>query len=570
MLYCPKRKALVYNKRKVQEKWDLQKKYVVGLDYGTLSGRAVVVDCENGEVLASSVKNYAHGVMSEELPTGKKLPGGDWALEAPEDYIDVLVSTVTDAVEKSGIMKENIIGIGMDFTSCTILPTDKNNKPLCSTEKFKNEPHAYVKLWKHHGAQQQADRITELLEKRGEINKPQYGGKISSELMLPKILQIAEEAPEVYQAADQILEAGDWLTQCMTGGRKRSADLAGYKAMWNPETGYPPRDLLEELNPMLTDLIEDKLGEDIAMSGEAVGNLNKEWAEKLNLPEGIPVAATLIDSHAGIPGSGVVRPDQLMLVVGTSSVMLSPSPTECCKEGVVSGVKGAIVPGNFVLESGIAAVGDMFGWFVDHMTSEEYAEKAKEEDRNLHVYLTEKASELKPGESGVVALDWWNGNKTPYVDGRLSGVLVGCTLNTRPEEIYRALIEATAFGTRKIIDLYEEVNPAIHTIIASGGIAEKNPLLMQIYADVLNCEIKLSATDQTAALGSAVCAAVAAGRKYGGYESVEASVGCMSHLKDLTYHPIEENVKRYNELFDIYCELVDMFSPEKSSVMIRL
>ena len=303
MLYCPKRKALVYNKRKVQEEWD--------------------------------------------------------------------------------------------FTSCTILPTDKNNKPLCSTEKFKNEPHAYVKLWKHHGAQQQADRITELLEKRGEINKPQYGGKISSELMLPKILQIAEEAPEVYQAADQILEAGDWLTQCMTGGRKRSADLAGYKAMWNPETGYPPRDLLEELNPMLTDLIEGKLGEDIAMSGEAVGNLNKEWAEKLNLPEGIPVAATLIDSHAGIPGSGVVRPDQLMLVVGTSSVMLSPSPTECCKEGVVSGVKGAIVPGNFVLESGIAAVGDMFGWFVDHMTSEEYAEKAKEEDRNLHVYLTEKASELK-------------------------------------------------------------------------------------------------------------------------------------------------------------------------------
>ena len=237
-------------------------------------------------------------------------------------------------------------------------------------------------MWKHHGAQPQADRITELLEKRGEINKPQYGGKISSELMLPKILQIVEEAPEVYQAADQILEAGDWLTQCMTGSKRRSADLAGYKAMWNLETGYPPKDFLEELNPMLKDLVAEKLSEDIALAGEVVGNLNKEWAEKLNLPEGIPVAATLIDSHAGIPGSGVIRPDQLMLVVGTSSVMLSPSPAECCKEGAVSGARGAIVPGNFVLESGIAAVGDMFGWFVDHMTSEEYAERAKEEGKN--------------------------------------------------------------------------------------------------------------------------------------------------------------------------------------------
>lgn len=555
---------------KNEEEWDLQKKYVIGLDYGTLSGRAVVVDCENGEVLSSSVKNYAHGVMSEELPTGKKLPAGDWALEAPEDYIDVLVTTVTDAVKKSGVAKEDIIGMGMDFTSCTILPIDKDMRPLCSAEEFKDEPHAYVKLWKHHGAQPQADRITELLEKRGEINKPQYGGKISSELMLPKILQIVEEAPEVYQAADQILEAGDWLTQCMTGSKRRSADLAGYKAMWNLETGYPPKDFLEELNPMLKDLVAEKLSEDIALAGEVVGNLNKEWAEKLNLPEGIPVAATLIDSHAGIPGSGVIRPDQLMLVVGTSSVMLSPSPAECCKEGAVSGARGAIVPGNFVLESGIAAVGDMFGWFVDHMTSEEYAERAKEEGKNLHVYLTEKASELKPGESGIVALDWWNGNKTPYVDGRLSGVLVGCTLNTRPEEIYRALIEATAFGTRKIIELYKEANPAIHTIIASGGIAEKNPLLMQIYADVLDCEIKLSATDQTAALGSAVYAAVAAGTECGGYASVEETANHMSHLKDLTYRPIEANVERYNELFGIYCELVDLFDPEKTSVMTRL
>lgn len=548
----------------------MQKKYVIGLDYGTLSGRAVIVDCENGKVLAASVKNYEHGVMSENLPTGAKISGGDWALEAPEDYIDVLITIVKDAVEKAKVSKRDIIGIGLDFTSCTILPVDEKNKPLCNSERFKNEPHAYVKLWKHHGAQPQTDKITRLLEKRGEINNAQYGGKISPELMLPKILQIVEEAPEVYKAADQILEAGDWLTQCMTGSKKRAADLAGYKAMWNQEKGYPPKDLLEELNPLLTNLVEEKLSEDIVMAGESVGNLNKEWAEKLNLMEGIPVAATLIDSHAGIPGSGVVRPEQLMLVVGTSSVMLSPSSKEYFKNGIVSGVKGAIVPGYYVLESGIAAVGDMFGWFVDHMVSEEYAEKAKAEGKNLHVYLTEKASELKPGESGVVALDWWNGNKTPYVDGRLSGVLVGCTLNTKPEEIYRALIEATAFGTRKIVEMYKEANPDIRMIIASGGIAEKNPLFMQIYADVLNCEIRLSATDQTAALGSAIYAAVAAGKANGGYDSVEEAVKNMSYLKEKKYTPIPENVKMYNELFDIYCELIRIFDPNKTSVMSRI
>lgn len=248
----------------------MQKKYVIGLDYGTLSGRAVIVDCENGKVLAASVKNYEHGVMSENLPTGAKISGGDWALEAPEDYIDVLITTVKDAVEKAKVSKRDIIGIGLDFTSCTILPVDEKNKPLCSSERFKNEPHAYVKLWKHHGAQPQTDKITRLLEKRGEINNAQYGGKISPELMLPKILQIVEEAPEVYKAADQILEAGDWLTQCMTGSKKRAADLAGYKAMWNQEKGYPPKDFLEELTPLLTNLVEEKLSEDIVMAGESV------------------------------------------------------------------------------------------------------------------------------------------------------------------------------------------------------------------------------------------------------------------------------------------------------------
>lgn len=549
---------------------DMKKKYVIGLDYGTLSGRAVLVSCEDGKVLTSAVKNYEHAVMDERLPDGTEIPGGDWALQCPQDYLDVLQETVRRVMADGGVSREDVIGIGLDFTSCTMLPVDEHGNPLCEQERFAANPHAYVKLWKHHGAQPQADRISALLEKRGEINNIQYGGKISSELLLPKILQIVEEAPEVYEAADQLLEAGDWLTQKMTGGKMRSADLAGYKAMWTPGTGYPAKDFLKELSPLLENLAEEKLGEDIAMAGEATGRLTDEWAEKLGLPEGIPVAAAIIDSHAGMPGSGVSRPEQMMMVVGTSSVILALSEHGYAKNGVVSGVKDAILPDYFALESGLAAVGDMFGWFVDNAVPVEYARQAAAAGMNLHTYLSAKAEKLQPGESGLVALDWWNGNKTPYVDGRLSGMLAGCTLSTKPEEIYRALIEATAFGTRKILDLFDEAGADIRVIIASGGIAEKNPLLMQIYADVLNREIMVSDTDQTAALGSAVYASVAAGGENGGYDTIAEAVSRMSHLKDFVYRPHAGHVQRYNELYEIYCELVEMFDPGKCGVMTKL
>lgn len=546
------------------------KKYVIGLDYGTLSGRAVLVDCQDGKVLASAVKNYKHAVMTNCLPNGKKILGADWALQYPLDYLEVLEEIVQKVMCDSVVSSEDVIGIGLDFTSCTMLPVDVENEPLCVQKVFQDEPHSYVKLWKHHGAQPYADRISDLLQKRGEIDNLQFGGKISSELLLPKAVQILEEAPEVYEAADQLLEAGDWLIQKLTGSRKRSGDLAGYKAMWTPQTGYPAKDFLRELSPRLEGMAEEKLGNDIALAGEAAGWLTQEWAQRLGLKPGIPVAAAIIDSHAGMPGSGVNQSDQMMMVVGTSSVMLALSEHGYAKNGVVSGVKGAILPNQFALESGLAAVGDMFGWFVEQAVPQEYAEKAKAEGMNLHAYLSKKAGELQPGSNGLVALDWWNGNKTPYVDGRLSGALVGCTLSTKPEEIYRALIEATAFGTRKVLELFNEAGAQIKTVIASGGIAEKNPLLMQIYADVLNCEIKVSDTDQTAALGSAIYASVAAGEQQGGYATIEEAVAYMSHLKDIVYSPDTEAVERYNEVYTVYCELVELFDPEQSEIMKKL
>lgn len=548
----------------------MERKYVIGLDYGTLSGRAIIADCKDGTVLASAVKEYDHGVMSEYLPDGTELTGTGWALQNPKNYIDVLKYIIPEAVAQSGVSSKDIIGIGLDFTSCTMLPVDENNVPLCLLVKNVSRPHAWVKLWKHHGAQKQADEINELLKKRGEIDNIQFGGKISSELLLPKILQIVEEDPELYDEAASFLEVGDWLTQILTNGRKRSGNLAGYKAMWTPETGYPSKDFLLQLSPKLENLTEDKLGDDITLAGQPVGYLTKDWAKELGLCAGIPIATAVIDSHAGMPGSGVSKSDQMMMVLGTSSVMLALSENGYSKNGVVSGIKGAILPKQYALESGLAAVGDMLGWFVDNCVSWEYKQMADQQGMDLHSWLTRKAEKLSPGGHGLLALDWWNGNKTPYVDGRLSGVLVGCTLLTKPEEIYRALIESTAFGTKKIMQLFAESGVKIHTIIASGGIAEKNSLLMQIYADVLNCEIHISGTEQTAALGAAIYASVAAGKDLGGYETIQEAVANMSHLKDIVYKPNPPMVEKYVELYQMYCNLVEMFNPQKNTTMITL
>lgn len=542
-------------------------KYVIGLDYGTLSGRAVLVSCKDGRTVASAVKDYPHGVMERRLPDGTPVPGNNWALQVPGDYLEVLEEIVPEVMKAAKVSRDDVIGIGLDFTTCTMLPVNEQLQPLCELEQYRNVPHAYAKLWKHHGAQEQTDRINGLLKKRGEINEFRYGGGISLELLLPKILQIADEAPEIYEKADQMLEAGDWVIQTLSGQQRRSGDLASYKGLWSAETGYPAKDFLRELNPLIENLAEEKLKGDIVFAGESAGTLKKEWAEKLGLKEGIALGPAITDSHAGMPGSGISRMDQLMLVVGTSSVMLAMSDVPYARHGVVCGNKGAIMPEKYVLESGLAAVGDMLGWFVNHAVPAEYQEKAKAEGKNIHNYLTEKAALLPPGGNGLVALDWWNGNKTPYVDGRLSGALIGCTLSTRAEEIYRALIEATAFGTREVVEEYRKGNPQIQVVIASGGIAEKNPLFMQIYADVLDMDIYLSAADQTAALGSAIYAAAAAGEAAGGYVSIRAAAEQMSHLKDTVYRPIPENVSRYQELYRVYRELVEVLGPQKNDVM---
>lgn len=543
-------------------------KYTVGLDYGTLSGRGIVVRCSDGKIMASAVKEYAHGVMERFLPDDKTILPDAWCLEYPHDYIEVLETVVPTILKKSGVKKEDVIGIGIDFTSCTMLPVDENAVPLCEKKRFESCRNAYVKLWKHHGAQKQANKVNMLLEKLNLEEDPRFGGKVSSELLIPKVLEILEEDPEVYRRADEILEAGDWLTRILTDSNKRSCSMAGYKAWWNQKAGYVDSEFLKQLHPELEDFVEKKLPGEVCKIGEPVGYLKEEWAEKLGLQSGIPVAPTIIDSHAGVPGSCLSNDRQLMMVLGTSSVVVGLSKEPYAEKGICGAVKDAIVPGYYALESGLASVGDLFGWFVENYIPTSYMKEADEKGISIHALLCEKAGQLTPGKSGVLALDWWNGNKTPFVNGNLTGCLFGMTLNTKPEEVYRALIEATAFGTKRIVDLYEESGLVIEEIIASGGISLKNEFLMQIYADVLGKNIKIAASDQAAALGAAIYAAVTAGEKRGGYDSYWTAVQKMSCVKKQIYKVNPISHKKYEKMYGIYCRFSDIMG-ENGGTLLR-
>lgn len=547
----------------------MNNKYVIGLDYGTLSGRAVLVRCSDGTVKASSVKTYEHGVMDTHLPGSTVNLPSDFALEHPQDYLDVLEHTIPSLLKDSGIPKEYIIGMAIDFTSCTMLPVDADAVPLCMKAEWKDHPHAYVKLWKHHSAQKQADRISRFLNETGKASEPRFGQKISPELMIPKIMETLQCDRELYENTSEFVEAGDWLTRILTGSDQRSCSMAGYKAWWLPDKGYPDETFYEKLHPDLKNVTR-KMPGNICDVGKKIGELNITWAERLGLMPGTAVAASVIDSHAGAPGSGIYNKNQMMLVVGTSSVMAALSERPYTGQGICGAFKGGIVPGYYALESGLAAVGDMLAWFVDHCVTASYVNEAKQKGMDIHELLIQKASKYAPGESGLLALDWWNGNKTPYVDGELRGTILGLNLRTTPAEIYRALIESTAFGTRMIMEIFEAAGVEIKEIVASGGIANKNPLFMQIYADVLGKPIKLADSDQTAALGSAIYAALAAGKEKGGHDSYEEAVRSMSRQKEPGYQPCERHTKIYDRLYAEYCKLGKRLNDGEDSILHKL
>lgn len=544
-------------------------KYAIGIDFGTLSGRALLVNIETGEELSSAVHEYGHAVMDDRLPSGKKL-GVDWALQHPQDYIDVIVNTVPQILKDSGVNKDDIIGIGTDFTACTVLPAKKDGTPLCFLDEYKDEPHAYVKLWKHHAAQAYANKLNEIAEKRNEKWLANYGGKISSEWAIPKIWQVLDEAPEIYDAADTFIEAADWITWRLTGKECRGSCTAGYKEMWNKRAGYPSKDFFKALDKRLENVIENKLSLNILPMGSRAGYLTAEMARKTGLKEGTAVAVPIIDAHVFVPAAGIATEGKMLAIMGTSTCHMLLGKEEKQVKGMCGVVEDGILPGLFGYEAGQACVGDHFSWFIENCVPADYIKDAEKKGVNLHKYLREKAENLKPGESGLLALDWWNGNRSCLVDVDLTGLMIGMTLLTKPEEIYRALIEATAYGTRIIVETFREYGVPVDEFYAAGGIAKKDPMTMQIYADILNMPIHIAGSDQGGALGSAIFGSVAAGKENGGYGSVLDAASVMGKVLDTVYSPIKENVHIYNKLFEEYKTLHDYFGKGENDVMKRL
>jgi len=546
-------------------------KYTIGIDFGTLSGRAVIVDTADGRELAESVKEYSHGVIDSILPsTGEKLPP-NWALEDPADYLDVLYTIVPDVIKKSGVKKTDIIAMGVDFTTCTILPIYEDGTPLCFDEKFKGEKNAWVKLWKHHSAQKYADRINELyVERKDTWLDKCSGGKMSSESVLPKVWQTIDEAPLVYENADRFIEAADWITMQLTGELTRSSVLAGFKACYTPEDGYTPKEFLRLCDERLVDFFDKKGSGKIVNPGEIAGYVTKSAAEKLGLPEGIPVTGGMPDAHIGGYPIGITADGDMFGIFGTSNCYFLMTREYLPVKGICGCVKGGIIPDLYLYEAGLCCFGDHFAWVADKITPAEYKAEAEKEGISILQLLIRKASKLAPGESGLLALDWWNGNRNILVNNELSGMILGLSLRTKPEEILRALIEATAFGTRIIFDNYREYGAKLERFIAAGGVPRKDPFTMQLFADVLGMKIEVSSTKQAAALGDAIHAAAIAGKRNGGYDSIEEAINAMKSPVCAEYVPDKEAHEVYDRLFEEYKRLHDYFGRGENDVMMRL
>jgi len=534
-------------------------KYTIGLDFGTNSVRALIVDVQNGEEIATSVWNYQQG--EDGVIIDSKDP--HLARQHPADYINGIKGCVKQAIKEAAsnadFDSENLIGIGVDTTGSTPMPVDKTGKALALHEQLKDNPAAMAWLWKDHTGFAEAGEIT---EKAFQI-RPQYlkkcGGTYSSEWFWSKILHCLRVAPEIYEAAYTWVEIADWIPALLTGttepsSLKRGICAAGHKAMFNSMwNGYPDVEFLSTLDPKLAK-VRQSLPDEAYNVADAAGKLTEEWAQELGIPAGIPVAVGAFDAHLGGVGSGI-KAGALVKIMGTSTcdMMVWPLDQDLPDiPGLCGIVPESILPGYYGLEAGQSAVGDIFNWFVSRIQPGGSAESS-------HSVLRQKASQLKPGESGLLGLDWHNGNRTVLVDQRLTGALLGMTLHTTPAEIYRALIESTAFGARIIMERFEEYGLEVKQVLTCGGIPTKDPLLMQIYADVMGRVMEISRSEQTCALGAAMAGAVVAGKQAGGYDDFTEATDKMTGIQETKYTPIPENVRVYDQLHSLYKQLHDIF-----------
>ncbi len=537
---------------------------VIGVDFGTLSGRAVVVRAADGAELGAAVHEYRHGVMDAVLAaSGEPLPP-DWALQDPQDYRDVLATAVPAAVSAAGIDPASVIGIGTDFTASTPLPVTSDGTPLCELPGLAGRPHAYPKLWKHHAAQPQADRINAVAHRRGEPWIARYGGKISSEWQYAKALQVLEEDPEIYALADRWIEAADWIIWQLCGSETRNACTAGYKGIWQ-DGHYPSREFLAALSPGFAGFADGKLAHPISPLGGRAGSLTAQAAALTGLSEGIAVAVGNVDAHVTPPAANAIAPGQMVLIMGTSTCHVMNGTALAEVPGMCGVVDGGIVAGRWGYEAGQTGVGDIFAWFADHAVPPAYHSEAARRGLSVHDLLSAQAAAQPAGAHGLLALDWLNGNRSVLVDHHLSGVVAGLTMATRAPDIYRALIESTAYGTRVIIDAFEAAGIGVRELVIAGGLI-RNELIMQIYADVTRRPLGLVSSGQGPALGSAIHAAVAAGC----YRDVPAAAAAMGSHRGAVYTPDPASADVYDELYAEYVLLHDYFGRGANEVLHRL
>lgn len=552
-------------------------KYTIGVDFGTLSARAVLVNTENGKVVTDAVFTYPHGVIDTCLP-GSDIPlPHDFALQHPKDYLEAFAHTVSTVIGESGVDPKSIIGVCVDFTSCTLLPITSDGTPLCILDEFKNEPHAYVKLWKHHSAQPYAERINELALKYVPEKLKSMGGSISCEWVFPKIMETLDKAPDVYENAAYFLEAADFISLMLTGKQTRSYVFAAYKALYTREDGYLPKKMLAELDPRLENVVEEKLNAPIISSCESAGFVDAASRKRFGLDENAPwlaegtvVAAPLIDAHASAPALNMSHSGDMFAIFGTSSNYMLVNKEYKQIPGICGVVRGGLFKDLNDYESGLCCFGDHFAWCSENICTEEYRRLADERGISPLQLLSEKAEALAPGECGIIALNWWNGNRNPLINSSLSGMFLGMTLRSKPEDLFRALVEANAFGTRLIIETFENNGIKAEKLSVAGGIALKSPFIMQLISDVLGKELYVTSYLHSAALACSIYASVTAGSRLGGYDTMDEACAVMSAPVARIYSPNKKAHETYNTLYAEYIKLVNYFGRGENDVMKRL
>lgn len=527
----------------------------IGLDFGTESGRAALLELSSGEVLATSVVEYPSGVIDATLPpTGERLPH-DWALQDPDDWVTVIERAVPEVVSIADVPGDAVRGLGIDFTSCTVLPVTADGVPLCTLGRWRERRHAWPKLWKHHSAQPVADRLNEVALERAEPFLERYGGRISSEWYFPKLIELWLEDRELYDETAAFVEATDWIVWHLTGVQRRQTATAGFKAMWSPDEGLPPSAYFEAAYPGF-DRPADKLGDSFVPLGTRAGTLRPQVASRLGLPATVAVAVGNVDAWVSVPGVGVREPGTFVVVIGTSICDMVVDPVEKRLPGITGVVRDGILPGLFGYEAGQAAVGDMLAWFVRKLAAEP----------DGYALLERAAAEMRPGETGLVALDWFNGNRTILADADLSGAILGLTLQTTREQIYRALLESIAFGSRRIMDNFEEHGLGLSRIVACGGIAERSPLMMQLLADTSGRAVEVPEVREIPARGAALFGAVAAGA----YPDIGSAIEATRPTRVRTYSPDHDAKRTYDRVYEIYRTLYDVLGRDRSRLMHEL